>query len=282
MKLRRINTEQLPAHVLNKRKRRQQRILRTIRFALVTALFVITIVYASLSPFFNIEKITSDGSAHYDGAILAAASGVRTGRNGFRLLFGSSTFSGIFRIGDAERNIMKSCPYVKQAKVRYFIPSTIHIEATEREPAAVLDMNGTRLLIDREGYLLEIEPEADSTKLPVIRTTQLKSADPGSKLDISDEMLLSAFKVFDTINEVDSANEDKLIDDIDYVDASDPFNICVSVESRITVNFGKAEDLHYKINAASSIIRKNIKKTERGTLDFSTDSDPVFTPEYGG
>ncbi len=282
MKLRRINTVQLPAHVVNKRKRSRQRILRTIKFTLVTALFAITIVYASLSPFFNIKEITSDGTAHYDGEVLAAASGVRTGRNGFRQMFGSSTFSGIFRIGDAERNIAKKCPYVKQAKVRYLIPSTIYIEATEREPAAVLDMKGTRLLIDREGYLLEIEPENDSTKLPVIRTNQLKYADPGSKLDIPDEMLLSAFKVFDTIKEVDSVNEDKLIDEIDYVDATDPFNICVSVESRITVNFGKAEDLHYKINAAISIIRKNIKKTERGTLNFSTDSDPVFTPEYGG
>lgn len=282
MKLRRINTVQVPAHVLNKRRRRLKRILKAIRFTLVTALFVITIVYASLSPFFTIKEITSDGSAHYDGAVLAAASGIRIGRNGFRLVFGSSTFSGIFRIGDAERNILRVCAYVKEAKVRFVIPSTIHIEAIEREPAAVMDMNGTKLLIDREGYLLEIEPSADNKNLPVIRTTQLKSADPGSKLDIPDEMLLSAFKVFDTISEVDSANEDELFKDVDYVDACDPFNISVSVESRIIVNLGKAEDLHYKINAASSIIRKNIKKTERGTLDFSADTDPVFTPEYGG
>jgi cell division septal protein FtsQ len=282
IKLRRINTVQLPAHVLNRKKRRKQRVLKAIRFTLVTALFMITIVYASLSPFFNIKQITSEGSSHYDQEVLAAASGIRTGRNGFRLLFGNGTYTGLFRIGDAERNIVKNCSYVRQAKVRYIPPSTIHIETIEREPAAVLDMNGTRLLIDREGYLLEIEPAEVDPGLPVIKTAQLTYADPGSKLEIADEMLLSAFKVFDTIKEVDSANEDKLIDDIDYVDANDPYNICVCVESRIIVNLGKAEDLHYKINAASSIIRKNIKKTERGTLDFSADADPVFTPEYGG
>lgn len=282
IKLRRINTEQLPAHVVNRRKRRKQRILRAIKFVLVTALFTITIVYASLSPFFYIKRITSDGTEHYSGEVLAAASGIRTGRNGFRLLFGSSTFTGIFRIGDAEENIIRSCPYVREAKVTYVIPSTIHIEAVEREPAALLDMNGTGLLIDREGFLLEIEPDAEYQNLPVIRTVQLKYADPGSKLDIPDDMLVTAFKVIDTIREVDDANGDKLIEEIDYVDAGDPFNIYISIGSRIKVNLGKAVDLHYKINAASSIIRKNIKKTERGTLDFSADTDPVFTPEYGG
>lgn len=282
MKLRRINTAQEPAHVRNKRKRRLQRIFGAVRFILVTALFAITIVYFALSPFFNIKQITSAGSAHYDEAALTAASGIRAGRNGFRLMFGSGIFSGFMRIGDAERNIMDRCPYAGDVKVRYVIPSTIHIEITEREPAAILDMKGTKLLIDRYGYLLEIEPAVKDLYLPVIRTVQLASADPGRKLDIPDETLLSAFKVFDIIRETDGLNEDKLLDDIDYVDATDPFNICVSLESRIVVNLGKAEDLNYKINAASNIIKKNIKKSERGTLDFSTDSDPVFTPENGG
>ncbi len=282
MKLRRINAEQEPAHVRNKKKRRLYRILTAIKVTLVTAFFAITIVYASLSPFFNINEIVSYSSAHYDETILTAASGIRTGRNGFRLIYGSSLFSGILRIGDAESRILINCPYVKEAKVRYVLPSTIRIEVTEREPAAVLDMKGTKMLIDREGYLLELEPAVKDKKLPVIKATQLAAADPGSKLDIPDEILLSAFKVFDTIREVDSMNEDKLLSDVDYVDATDSFNIRFSLDSRITVNLGKAEELHYKINAAASIIKKNIKQSERGTLDFSKDSDPVFTPENGG
>jgi cell division protein FtsQ len=282
MKLRRIKVVQEPAHVRNKRKRGLQRILSTMWFVLVTVLFVITIIYASMSPFFNIKQIVSEGSAHYDGAVLAAASSIRPGRNGFKLMFESSSFSGVMRISDAERSIMSNCPYVKQARVGYVLPSTIHIEVVEREPAAIIDMKGTYLLIDREGYLLEIEPATDRLSLPVIRTTQLATANLGNKLDIPDEMFLSAFKVFDTIKDVDSANECKLIDDVDYVDPCDPYNVKISLESRIIVNLGKAEDLHYKISATTSILRKNLKKTERGTLDFSANTDPVFTPEYGG
>jgi cell division protein FtsQ len=286
MKQRRIKVVQEPAHIKNRRKRRNQRILRAVRSILVTALFVITIVYASLSPYFNIEKIDAESSAHYDAAEIAAASGIKTGRNGFRLLFSSKSRPGLFRIGDAEQAIIGKCPYVKRAEVRYVLPRTIKIKVTEREPAAIIDMKGIPLLIDKEGYLLEVGPdfsgESVQNDFHIIRTVDPSSAVPGKKLDIPEEMLLSAFKVFDTIKEIDAVNNEKLLPVVDYVDTSDLSNIRFSLQARITVNLGKAEDLHYKINATASIFTKNIKKTERGTLDFSVGKDPVFAPESGG
>ncbi|NLH96897.1 MAG: FtsQ-type POTRA domain-containing protein [Clostridiaceae bacterium] len=286
MKLRRIKTVQEPAHVINRRKRRRQRIFRVVKSILVTALFVSTVIYAALSPFFNIKEFRVFGNTRYDAAELTAASGIRTGRNGFRVLFSSKSKSGLFRIGDAEQAIIEKCPYVRSAEVRYIIPGTIRISITEREPAAIIDMKGTPLLIDKEGYLLEIDPAFDPDEaekgLPVIRTADPASAVPGKKLDIPEEMLLSAFKVFDTIRETDAVNSVELLPLVDYVDTSDLSNIRFSVQSRIIVNLGKADELHYKISAAASIFAIDIKKTERGTLDFSVGKDPVFTPESGG
>ena len=286
MKLRRIKAVQEPSHVINRRKRRRQRILRAVRSILVTALFAVTMIYAALSPFFNIKDIIADGSKRYSISDLTAASGLRTGRNGFRLLFSSKSKPGLFRMGDAEQAIIDRCPYVKSASVRYIIPGTIKINIVEREPVAIIDMKGIPLLIDREGYLLEIgpdfSPESVVDGLPVIRTVDPGSANPGKKLDIPEEMLLSAFKVFDTIKEVDAVNNAEMLPIVDYIDTSDISNIRFSLQTRVTVNLGKAEELHYKINAAASIFTKNIKKTERGTLDFSVGRDPVFTPESGG
>ena len=73
MKQRRIKVVQEPVHIKNRRKRRKQRILRAIRSLLVTALFAITIVYAALSPYFNIKHIDADGTTRYSTAELAAA-----------------------------------------------------------------------------------------------------------------------------------------------------------------------------------------------------------------
>ncbi|HOQ06558.1 MAG TPA: FtsQ-type POTRA domain-containing protein [Clostridiales bacterium] len=288
MKLRRIKAVQAeePAHVINRRKRRRRRILRAVRSLLVTALFAFTIVYAALSPFFNIKEIKVVGETRYDAAELAAASGIRTGRNGFRVLFSSESITGFFRIGDAEKAIIEKCPYVRSAEVRYIIPGTVRISVTEREPVAIIELKGIPLLIDKDGYLLEVDPELDTERgkneLPVIRTADPGSAVPGKKLDIPEEMLLSAFKVFDTIREADAMNDVKLLPLVDYVDTSDLSNIRFSLESRIIVNLGRVDELFYKINAAASIFTKNIKINERGTLDFSVGKDPVFTPESGG
>ena len=42
---------------------------------------------------------------------------------------------------------------------------------------------------------------------------------------------------------------------VDYVDTSDLSNIRFSVQSRIIVNLGKADELHYKISANGKHIR---------------------------
>ena len=282
MKVRKIKTKQVPAHILNKKKRSRRRLFRLIRFILVTALFAITIVYAAISPFFNIKGFKVMESIHYDENTLIAASGVRTGINGFRMLFKGAGKFYWFRIGAAERSIIENCPYVKNAKVRYLIPSTVSIEVEERTAEAVLAINGAAILIDKEGYMLELVPEQPNTDLPIIKGIEPDSPKTGKKIDFPEGTLSSAFKVFDTIREVDELNGDKLLDSVDYVDVGDMYNVRFSLQSRIIVNLGEMEDLHYKIKAASTIFNKNIKKTERGKLDFTTNANPVFTPENGG
>ena len=281
MKIRKKKTEQIPAHILNKKKRSRKRIFRLIRFLLVTALFAITIVYAAISPFFNIKGYKVTESLHYDENTLISSSGVRVGSNGFRALFKGDRFY-LFRIGAAERSIKENCPYVKKAKVRYLIPSTVSIEVEERVAEAVLVMNGAAILIDKEGYMLELVSDPPDVKLPIIKGIEPDSLNPGKKIEIPEETLSSAYKVFDTIREVDELNGDKLIDSVDYVDVGDLYNVKFSLQSRIIVNLGGMDDLHYKINAASTIFNRNIKKTDSGKLDFTTNTNPVFTPENGG
>jgi hypothetical protein len=238
-----------------------------------------TIVYAALSPYFNIEKFDISKSLHYDENHLMEASRIQKGRNGFRTLFSGAGKFYLFRIGTAERNIEDSCPYVKDAIVRYVIPSTVSIEVEERVAAAVVRMNDINVLIDREGFLLEFDTEMVHTELPVIVGIELESPKLGDKIGVSEKILLSAFKVFDTISEVDGSKEDMLLPHVDYVDVGDPYNIGFSLQSRVIVNLGEIDDLYYKITAAKTIFTQNIKSTERGKLDCSSSANPVFTPE---
>lgn len=279
MKVRRIKDAQIPPYKINRRKRKIKRTLHFIKCLLVMVLFAMTIVYAALSPYFSIEKFDIKQSMHYDEKHLMEASRIPKGRNGFRILFSGAGKFYLFRIGTAERAIEDSCPYVKNAKVRYVIPSTVSIEVEERVAAAVVRMNDVSVLIDKEGFLLEFDTENVHTELPVIMGIELDSPNLGEKITVSEKILLSAFKVFDTISEVDGSKEDKLIPYVDYVDVGDPYNIRFSLQSRVIVNLGEIDDLYYKITAAKTIFTQNIESTKRGKLDFSSGANPVFTPE---
>jgi hypothetical protein len=156
------------------------------------------------------------------------------------------------------------------------------IGVEERSPAIILRTKTASMLADKEGYLLETGADPKKLKLPVIKVPEPKTLNLGKKIDIPGGNLISAYELFDTIREMDSANEDKLVPDLNYVDVSDMNNVRFLLQNRITVNLGKLEDLHYKINTTRTIFKKSLKKTDRGVLDFSIDADPVFTPENGG
>lgn len=282
MKVRRIKNVQEPSRNKHKSKKKLKRVLLWIKSILVTALLVTTVVYVALSPFFNINKIVTKGAIHYDNQTLASTSGIIEGENGFKLLFKGPGKFYFLRAGSAENAIMEGCPYVKSVKVRFVIPSTISIDVKEREPAAILSLTGTSLLIDREGYLLEINPDLNKLNLPVVKGIQMEAYKPGKKINVKEDVLLSAFKIFDAIKEMDSMNMDKLMPSVDYVDVGDIDKISLSLQLRVLVNLGEPEDLNYKINAVKTIFTKNIKKNERGKLDFYTDKNPVFTSENGG
>ena len=84
MKIRKIKDVHEPVYINSKRKRRLKKVLRLIKYMLVTALLVTTVVYAAISPFFNI-KDNGKESAHYGEDKLIEASGIREGINGSAL-----------------------------------------------------------------------------------------------------------------------------------------------------------------------------------------------------
>lgn len=278
MKSRKIKQEKkTPEH---KRKSKARKILFSfIGFLFVVCLFTATIVYGAMSPFFNIKNISAEPTMHYNENALIAASGIVKDTNGFISMFTKPGRFYFLRIGDAENSITRSCPYIKSVKVRYLPPSSVTIKAVERKAAVVLIISDKTLLIDKDEYLLEINPKEYDKSLPVIKGINAGSLVPGNKIKIDKDSLLSAVKVFDTIGKVDEDFEDKLLPIVDYVDVEDKYNILFSLDSRIIVNLGGAEDLNYKIITAHTIYNENISKNEKGRLDFSANGNPVFTPQ---
>jgi len=66
------------------------------------------------------------------------------------------------------RDRLEAHRWVKEARLRKVFPSTLRIEITEREPAAVLKAGENYLLIDRDGVWLEALSAREDVQLPLL------------------------------------------------------------------------------------------------------------------
>ena len=269
-----------------KRKRNRRRIKRLVfwvKSISILALFVAAIVFTGLSPLFDLKEVEVKGAVHYKPEVLTGYADIQMGENGFREIGRSPLNIILFRFGDAEASIMQNCPYIKEARVRFAIPSKVVINVTEREAIASVPYLGTSLLIDREGYVLESLGAGKKTELLLIKGLDFSYYDLGKKLDIKNrDSLTIGLKLIEALKENDKSDTIKIFNIVDSMDVSDEANIKISLDSRVTVNLGDLEDLNYRISTARTIFNKNIKEGEKGVLNFNTGENPVFSPDVGG
>lgn len=284
MKVQMINED---LELRNKKRKKNQRALKRIvfwlKFVLTTGLLVATFVLLALSPLFSVNKIEVRGAVHYSEESLISLSGAIKGVNGFRQVGSSPGNILMLRIGSAEKVIRQNCPYIKAVKVRYILPGTIMIDALERTAAAAVPFMGTSLLVDRDGFVLETLPPDTVQKLPAIKGLKFENYELGKKPEyLNPDAMQTAFRVLDEIKVLDGNESEKLHDAVDSVNVSDLSAVSFSLESRLRVNLGDMQDLNYKLSTTKAIFEKNIKKEDKGILDFTSGENPVFTPESGG
>ena len=284
MKARTINED---LELLNKKRKKNQRAKKRfvfwLKLILTTGLLVTTLVLLALSPLFAVNRVEVRGAVHYSEESIISLSGAIKGENGFRQVGSSPGNIFMLRVGSAEQAIRLGCPYVKTVKVRYVLPGTIVIDVLERTAAAAVPFMGTSLLLDRDGYVLETLSTDSLQKLPSIKGLKFESFELGKKPEyVNPEAIQAAFRVLDEIKALDRNGSDKLYDAVDSVNVSDLSAVSFSLEYRLRVNLGDMQDLNYKLSSTKTIFEKNIKKEDKGILDFTSGENPVFTPESGG
>lgn len=262
------------------KKKKVKRIIFWIKFSIISSLTITSIVLLLLSPLFNIKTIEVRGSKHYKEDDLIEASDLEFGANGFRTI-GSSLGNILkFRYGNAEKKILEGRPYIKSAEARYILPDKIVINIVERNPAGVVPFYGSYLIVDNESYVLESLDKIDGYSLPLIKGLDFESFELGQALMLEDyEKFQSAMKITEEIAKSDQADDFKLLEKIDYIDISNPARVLLLYESRIIVNLGDLTDLSYRLDFLKQVLHKNLKKNEKGYLDFTTGENPSFMPE---
>lgn len=263
-----------------KRARKFKILLFWIKLILVLVLSTAAIGLIALSPIFNITGIEVLGGSHYPSDSITDLSGVVKGINGFKNIGGSPNHILELRYGQAEERILKNCPYIKNVRVKFVLPGKVAITLTERSPMGIVPYLGTSLLIDEEGYVLETVKNDEGNSLPLIKGLKFGNYELGQMLPTEEpENLEKAIALLKTVKASDAEGAFKLAAAVKWVDVGDLKKVCLFIDSRIVVNLGDLQDLDYRIRATKQILLKNIKKEEKGLLDFSMSENPVFIPE---
>jgi cell division protein FtsQ len=246
------------------------------------------IVGLGLSPLFYINSIEVYGNKHYNNIEVINASSIVLGANWFRELAYDSDIKGMltFRSTKSENNILDRCSYVKEAVVRMVYPGKIKITITERDPVAVVPYISTSLIIDNEGFVVDVGDVEGKEILPVIQGLDVNGYSLGKMISAKNIKGIDAFnKIFNVIDFVQKTSKNgnytnNLGQYISRVDVSDLDNVLIFLDSRINVNLGAYSQLdEYKIILLQEIFFNNIDENEKGYLDLTTGNNPTFIPE---
>jgi cell division septal protein FtsQ len=103
-----------------------------------------------------------------------------------RGLLGGSRFGNLLLLDIEElRDRIEAHRWVKEARVRKVFPSTLKVEITEREPAAILKSGESYLMIDREGVWLEQLAAREDANLPLLLDSASFREDYQDKLGLA-------------------------------------------------------------------------------------------------
>lgn len=112
--------------------------------------------YIFQADYFSVNDVVISGLVKLKEEDLLNISGIRQGRNTFRL-----------DLEAISKQIMAN-PWVEQVSVRRELPKSLAVDVKEREPFAKVFANGKLFLIDEKGYVMARVENNDYKTLPVI------------------------------------------------------------------------------------------------------------------
>lgn len=252
---------------LSPEQRRKRRRRNWILFYISLFLVVVTAgVILSLTVLFHVDEIMVTGESRYTQEEIVQVSQLKTGEN----LFMTDTQ------GAAER-IQSSLPYVGSVKISRKLPGTLVIQVDDVMVAGAVQYGDGYLVVGANGKALEQVPYLPEGCASIVGA-KLSQAEIGKMVQYADE------EQTELIQKLTMAAEENELDKVTQIDISDPYNVKLVYDGRITLAFGLPTDLEYKVRFAQSVLNTGkILETDKGVLDLSLAkemSKAYFDPDY--
>jgi len=232
---------------------------------LVIILFIIGAqVFILFSPTFNTKYINVLGGKKVGSQKIVQLSEIYYGQNIFKI-----------NISKARQQIKNGEPYIEEVKINRIFPNSIEMNISERIPVGAVEYMGSYILVDRNGYALEITTEIKEKNIVELRGITLNRVTIGRKIS---EGELDKLKT--SLCLLGLLEKNNLISKVEYIDVKDTKNVIMFVDKRLDIKIGSAEELNsaalckYRLDFLKAIIEK-IPENQSGDIDLTADN-PVF------
>ena len=132
--------------------------MRTGRILLIVFLLLVlvTICVVMGLQLFRVREVVVEGCSQWDPLLVAELAQVDYDESIFKL-----------RLSQIRDNINQS-PYFEVEEIGYILPDKLRIQVHERAERAVIQFAGSLIIMDEEGYILEVRQSLGDSTVPVV------------------------------------------------------------------------------------------------------------------
>ena len=244
-------------------RKRRKFVFRIIKWLMLLGIIIGGIIFALLSPIFNIKEISVSGNAQISSQTIISLSSLTIDQNIFN-----------FRTSEIVDNIKENA-YIDSVKVSRKFPDTVDIEVEERVTTFMLVYGNAYVYINNQGYILEITSEKGDYPILTGFKTPTNQLVAGNRLTEEDlEKLNDVLKIM----EATSSGENKIENLITEINISDSSNYILTLsKEKKQVYLGDVTDLSTKILWLNQFIEREKKNEGIIYLNMNLNEDmPYF------
>ena len=244
-------------------RKKRKRVLKVIKWLTILGIIIGGIIYALLSPIFNIKSITVTGNSKISSEAIVSLSRLNIDQNIFN-----------FRTSNVEEEI-KQNPYIDTVAIKRKFPDTVEISVRERTATYMLTYGNAYVYINNQGYILEITSKRGEFPILEGYETPTEQIIEGNRLNIDDlEKLNDVLKIMEAI----SSGTDGIEEEITTINIEDKTNYILTLDKeKKTIYLGDTTNLSTKVLWINTFIEEEKKNEGIIYLNVNLNTDvPYF------
>ena len=231
-------------------KKRRKFVIKICKWLTLFCIIIGGIIYAMLSPIFNITSIEVSGNSKISSETILSLSGLTINQN----IFNFST--------SQVRNNIKQNAYIESVEISRSLPDKVEITVEERVATYALTIGNAYAYINNQGYILEITSNKGSYPIISGYETPVEQIKEGSRLVTDDlEKLNDVLRIMESA----SIGDNNISELITQINIADKTNYILTLEKeKKTIYLGDTSNLSTKVLLINQILKE--EKDNEGTI----------------